>query len=126
MPLTAHPCGIHQLLAKTVNEIDKGRYGNKFLWSLVWWVAERCQYQAVHTTEVCMSHMFHMVVTLSRLSPQDMLFVWSKTCNHNSSPYTLSQSVEYKPTSVLIALGCTDDAFLKPNVSFLTQILEAM
>jgi hypothetical protein len=49
--LTAHPCGIHQLLAKTVNEIDNRRYGNKFLWSLVWWDAERCQYQAVHTTE---------------------------------------------------------------------------
>lgn len=25
--------------------------------------------------KVCMSHMFHMVVTLSRLFPKDMLFV---------------------------------------------------
>jgi hypothetical protein len=40
--------------------------------------------------KVCMSHMFHMVVTLSRLSPQDMLFVLNRTFNHNSSLYTLS------------------------------------
>jgi hypothetical protein len=77
--------------------------------------------------KVCMSHMFHMVVTLFRLSPQDTLFVWSRTFNHNSSLYTLSQFVEhYKPTSVLIALGCTEDAFLKPNIPFLTQLLVAL